>query len=70
MNASKITLRERTYEDTYTIIISYSLQPFIFYEVAYKISSEYVLLLFIVKLCQTHSSNLLTVKDFVCSQFF
>ena len=41
----------------------YSLQPFIFYEVAYKLSSEYVL--YIVKLCQTLSSNLLTAKDFV-----
>ena len=45
----------------------YSLQPFIFYEVAYKLSSEYVL--YIVKLCQTRSSNLFTLKDFVCSQF-
>ena len=45
----------------------YSLQPFIFYEVAYKLSSEYVL--YIVKLCQTRSSNLLTAKDFVYSQF-
>ena len=51
----------------------YSLQPFIFfYEVAYKLSTEYVLksiISYIVKLCQTRSSNLLTAKDFVCSQF-
>ena len=40
----------------------YSLQPFIFYEVAYKLSPEYVL--YIVKLCQTRSSNLLTAKGF------
>ena len=46
----------------------YSLQPFIFYEVAYKLSPEYVLN--IVKLCQTRLSNLLTAKDFVCSQFW
>ena len=63
MNASKITLRERTYEDTQ---LSY-LTTINFYEVAYKLSSEYVL--YIVKLCQTRSSNLLTAKDFVCSQF-
>ena len=41
MNASKITLRERTYEDTHNNY--YGLQPFIFYEVAYKLSPEYVL---------------------------
>ena len=37
----------------------YSLQPFIFYEVAYKLSPEYVL--YIVKLCQTRSSNLTNI---------